>query len=96
MVCWQTGWVKTTVELSDDLMRAVKIRAVAENRRIKDVLADLLRSGLSAAAERPPRDRRRVRVPLVRCAHPAGPDEEVTPERAAAILLDREAHDSLR
>jgi plasmid stability protein len=39
---------KTTLEIPDDVMRAVRIRAVDENRRLKEVVADLLRRGLTA------------------------------------------------
>ena len=80
--------MKTTLELPDDLMRAVKIRAVNEGRRLKDVVAELIRRGL---VERPPDApvRTRVELPLVRCAHPAASGDEMTPARVAEIL----AHD---
>jgi hypothetical protein len=39
--------MKTTLDLPDDLARAVKLRAVEENRKLKDVIADLLRRGLA-------------------------------------------------
>ena len=39
--------MKTTLDLPDDLVREVKIRAVRENRKLKDAIADLLRLGLS-------------------------------------------------
>lgn len=82
--------MKTTVELPDDLLRAIKIRAVRDNRKLKDAVADLLRRGLArepAVAVR----RRHVRLPLVACAHRADPREEITATRAAAILLADEA-----
>jgi hypothetical protein len=82
--------MKTTLDLPDDLMRAVKIRAVEENRKLKDMIADLLRRGL---AQQPgmPLARQRVRLPLVQCAHEARPGEEMTPERVAELLLEEEA-----
>lgn len=40
--------MKTTVDLPDDLLRAVKIRAAKDNRRLKDVLAEVILRGLSA------------------------------------------------
>ncbi len=81
---------KTTLELPDDLMRAARIRAVNEGRRLKDVLADLLRRGL--ASEQDPHEgaRRRVRLPLVICAHPALPGYELTPDRVAELLVAEE------
>jgi len=83
--------MKTTLELPDDVMRAVKIRAAVENRRLKDVIADLLRRGLDGKPGSPVEVRRRVKLPLVECAHDARPGEEMTPERAADVLLEQEA-----
>lgn len=40
--------MKTTLDLPDDLMRAVKIRAAERNQRLKDVVADALRAALAA------------------------------------------------
>ena len=81
--------MKTTLELPDDLLRELKLRAVQEDRRMKDVVAEALRLS---------RDRRegsagvrhRVELPLVLC-EAADPAREVTPERAAALLLADEA-----
>lgn len=83
--------MKTTLELPDELMRAVKVRAANEGRRLKEVVADLLRRGLAADATRPPRVRRRVRLPLIECAHDATPGQEMTPNRVAEILADEDA-----
>jgi len=52
--------MKTTVELPDELMRSVKIQAAQENRKLKDVLAEVIARGLSEklgspARRRPPR-----------------------------------------
>jgi plasmid stability protein len=82
--------MKTTIELPDDLMRAVKIRAVEENRKLKDMVAELLERGLTREAPAPGSVRNRVRLPLVECAHEAAPGEELTPERLAQVLLDQE------
>lgn len=82
--------MKTTLELPDELMRAIKIRAVRENRKLKDAIADLLRRGLSQRAETS-KTRRRVKLPLVRCSRAARPDAEMTPERVARVLLEEES-----
>jgi hypothetical protein len=34
---------------------------------------------------------RRLKLPLIECAHEAVPDEEMTPERVAEVLLEEEA-----
>jgi plasmid stability protein len=83
--------MKTTLDLPDDLMRDIKVRAARENRKLKDAIADLLRRGLSRKATEAPALRHRVKLPLVQCAHEARPGEELTPERAAALLLEEEA-----
>ena len=82
--------MRTTLDLPDELMRAVRIRAAEENLKLKDVVADLLRRGLSARARGKTPIRNRVRFPIVQCAHPARPGEEMTPERVATILMEQE------
>lgn len=44
--------VKTTLDLPDKLMREVKIRAVHQQKKLKDTVAELIARGL--AAERAP------------------------------------------
>lgn len=88
---WHNGSMKTTLDLPDDVVRAVKIRAAEENRRLKDIIADLLRRGLAQEPRTPATVRRRVKLPLVECAHEALPGEEMTPERVADGLLEEEA-----
>jgi hypothetical protein len=83
--------MKTTLDLPDELMRAVKIRAVEQNRKLKDTVADLLRRGLADSSK--PEDapeRRRVTLPLIRCSR-ARPEEELTAERVAELLIAEEA-----
>ncbi|MGH8216505.1 MAG: hypothetical protein ACREPZ_12550 [Rhodanobacteraceae bacterium] len=43
--------MKTTLELPDDLMRAVKLRAAATDRKLKDIVAEAIATGLAAANE---------------------------------------------
>ena len=43
--------MKTTLDLPDELMREVKIRAAQEQKKLKDTIAELLRAGM--AAEKP-------------------------------------------
>ena len=86
--------MKTTLDLPDELMRTIKVRAAQEDRRLKDLIAELLRKGLAAEPGREPEGqpaiRRRVKLPLVQSVHPAAPGEEMTPERIHQILLDQE------
>ena len=78
--------MKTTVDLPDDLMKEVKIRAVTENRKLKEAIADLLRRGLSDGLVRERPVRHRVTLPLVQCAREARAGEEMTPERVDELL----------
>jgi plasmid stability protein len=91
--------MKMTLELPDDLVLAVKIRAVQDNKKLKDTIADLLRRGLNQERGAPAAVRRRLSLPLVECTHEARPGEEMTPERIADVLLEEEAgsrRDALR
>jgi plasmid stability protein len=45
--------MKTTLDLPDDLMRKMKIRAATQGRKLKDVMADAIRDSL--AVESPAR-----------------------------------------
>jgi hypothetical protein len=52
---WKYGEMKTTLDLPDDLMREVKIRAVHEHKKLKDAIAELIRKGMAAGKTRPPK-----------------------------------------
>lgn len=56
--------MKTTLELPDDLMRRVKLRALHRNRKLKEEITQLLEAGLAQApeAEAPRRAPRPVRL----------------------------------
>lgn len=41
--------MKTTLELPDELLREVKLRAVMQRRTVKDLVAEMLRQGLGIA-----------------------------------------------
>ena len=58
--------MKATFDLPNDLVREIKLRAVNEGRKLKDVVADLIRRGLgldNAAPAMSPR-RGHIEVPL--------------------------------
>ena len=40
--------MKTTLDLPDDLMHEVKVRAVNQQKKLKDTIAELLRRGMAA------------------------------------------------
>ncbi len=90
--------MKMTLDLPDALVKQVKLRALQDGRKLKDALADLLRKGLAVAADTVPDGRaplvtkdKESGLPVIECKHAARPQEEVTPERVADILLAQEA-----
>ena len=56
--------MKTTLELPDDLVRRIKMRAVERNQKLKDTIAQLLELGLANVPEdkMPPRAPKPVRL----------------------------------
>lgn len=43
--------MKTTLELPDDLLRRIKLRAVHRRRKLKEEIAQLLEAGMAQAGE---------------------------------------------
>jgi plasmid stability protein len=54
--------MKTTLDLPDDLMRKVKIRAVHEHKKLKDAIAEFIRKGMAASKTRPPKTPKPVKL----------------------------------
>jgi hypothetical protein len=46
------GYVKTTIDLPDALMKQVKLRALREGKKFKDTVAETLRAGLAVLSAR--------------------------------------------
>jgi plasmid stability protein len=88
--------MKTALDLPDELAREVKIHAAQQGRKLKDVVADLLRRGLDAVAEPTPELSTPLlldpitSLPTVACRHSARTVNRLTPTRVARILLDQE------
>ena len=47
--------MKTTLDLPDELMHEVKIRAVHEQKKLKDAIAEFIREGMAASKRRTPK-----------------------------------------
>ena len=71
-------------------MRTLKAKAAEKDLKLNDFVTGLLRQGLSAVSVGRPTIRNRVEFPLVNCAHPARPGDELTPDRVAVILAQAE------
>jgi hypothetical protein len=78
--------MKTTLDLPSDLLREVKLRSVHEGRKLKDLMADLLRLGLVAGKKKSTSPPSRVKLPLIHCRKTA----ELTPQQVADTLLKQE------
>jgi len=61
-VFWDSGCVKTTLDLPDNLMREVKIRAVHEQKKLKDAIAEFIRKGMAAGRQRPTKTPKPVKL----------------------------------
>ena len=73
--------MKTTLDLPDDLMREVKIRAVHEHKKLKDAIAEFIRKGMGVSKS----PRRRLPKPVRLRGGPL-----TTEEIEAAIAWGRE------
>lgn len=89
--------MKTTIDLPDDLVRQLKLRALRDGRKLKDAAADIFRAGLAAEAG-PSREKpaavvkdRKTGLPVIQCRRAAPRGQELTPDRVAEILLAQEA-----
>jgi hypothetical protein len=54
MVFVEKRYMKTTLEIPDELMRRVKMRAVQRNQKLKDTVAALLEAGIVATSDDAP------------------------------------------
>lgn len=90
--------LKTTLDLPNDLVRAVRLRAVVEGRNLKDVVSDLLRRGLKQFAETSEEDavrKGKIQLPLFPATEPAparclSMEALIAAEQEALICEDRE------
>lgn len=85
--------MKTTLELPDDLMRKLRIRAAESDRRLKDVVAEVLERGLDASNETQAPDPLQVWLSKLRVdadGHVINPDGVDVPDFDRALEQVRE------
>lgn len=88
--------MKTALDLPDELAREIKVRAAMQGRKLKDVIAELLRLGLDAPTTEVDRPSPLAVVdhisglPTIICRIIPPSGGSLTPERVAAILLEQE------
>ena len=94
--------MKTTIDLPPDLVKAMKLRAVHEGRKLKDVAADLLKRGLAApeTTTHPKIAKPKIEIltnglPVVRCPANA-PAKRMTANELLALEQESLAQDDLQ
>jgi hypothetical protein len=48
LVFWKNGNMKTTIDLPDELVTEIKIEAARQKKKLKELVPELVRAGLSA------------------------------------------------
>lgn len=96
--------MKTTVDLPADLVKALKLHALDQRRKLGESVVHLLRlgstsdEGIGRPSGKPSnpalRNNHRVQLPLIHCRHSPAPDLQATPHQVANLLLQQEV-DSL-
>jgi hypothetical protein len=94
--------MKTTLDLPEDLIREVKLRAVHQRRTVRDLVAECLRQGLGmpslGRAEKPPASSRVVigvdGLPLLRCA-PNAPASRMSVGELLALEQESQTKEDL-
>jgi len=95
--------MKTTIDLPDDLLRQLKLRAVQDRRKLRELAAELLRTGLAAPSnsESPGQTAvlkdKKTGLPVIQCRRAPAPNRQPTPGQIADLLTAQEiawAHES--
>lgn len=95
--------MKTTLDLPEDLVREVKLRAVMQGRTLKDLVAEVLRRGLEIAPvsrsnDSPASERGEIDengLPVIRC-QPGAPASRMSLEELLALEQDALAEDDMK
>ena len=95
--------MKTTLDLPDELFRELRLRAVAQGRTVKDLVAELLRQGLGMAPrsgpEKPPVSSRveigKEGLPVIRC-NPDAPATRMSVEELLKLEQETQLEEDLR
>lgn len=92
--------MKTTLDLPDELIREVKLRAVVQGRTVKDLVAEILRQGLGIAPprqlEKPPAGSMveigEGGLPVIRC-RPDAPAARMSVEELLKLEQESQAEE---
>lgn len=95
--------MKTTLDLPDELIREVKLRAVVQGRTVKDLVADFLRQGLGLmpldrTEKRPTSERVEIKergLPVIRC-RPHAPATLMSAEELLKLEQETQREEDLK
>lgn len=59
--------MRVTIDLPPDLLQTIKLRAIHEKRKLKDIVATLITVGLTAETTKQP-NKGKLTLPLFKCA----------------------------
>ena len=79
--------MKTTLDLPSDLVQQLKLHAVHEGRKIKDIVATFIADGLAKKAAKPQPQKGHLTFPLIPC----GPDAPAQHMTIDEILAEEQA-----
>jgi len=82
--------MKTTLDLPEELVREMKIRAAREGRKLRDVATEVIQRGMTELGTEPQKKGHRVKLPLIRSTRVVPAEEQLTPEKIDEILLNQE------
>lgn len=89
------AYMRTTVEIPDELFRRAKSRAAMEGRKLKELFADYISRGLDEGISTAPQTRRRSPLPVFDFPN-HGPIPALSNDELNAILDDEDAERAAR
>ena len=81
--------MKTTIDLPPDLVREIKLRALDERKKFKDVTAEVIRRGLPRMESVAIPEIHRVKLPLI-VSPPGTPKVKLSGEDIDRLLREQE------
>lgn len=103
LASWQAGPMKTTLDLPDELIREVKLRAVIQRRTVKDIVAEFLRQGLGLPSLTPAEHRPASTMvvidegglPIIRC-RPHAPATRMSTAELLTLEQETQTEEDLK
>jgi hypothetical protein len=88
MESWKVCCMKTTLDLPEELVREMKIRAASQGRKLRDVATEVIKRGLNSGKPvKPETEFRRVKLPMLAGGKAV---RQFTPAEIDEILLQQE------